>query len=134
LIAQLKTSTGSVRSMLEAFHNKSLLMVSINVGGEYWGTLGIDACTTAREWTASEIYALETLASSIGTLIQRNRTRLLLESSEETPSSLSTGPAGSVPGIGQRNAYWGTAPRMRSVESHMNSWLRGTSQATRTRY
>jgi len=83
LIAQLKTSTGSVRSMLEAFHNKSLLMVSINVGGEYWGTLGIDACTTAREWTASEIYALETLASSIGTLIQRNRTRLLLESSEE---------------------------------------------------
>jgi len=83
VVAQFDRSTGSVRTMLENLHNKSTLMVSINVGGEYWGNLGIDACRVAREWTASDIDALQTLAGNIGTLIRRNKTRRLLESSEE---------------------------------------------------
>jgi PAS domain S-box-containing protein len=48
----------------------------------FWGALGADACTTAREWNPSEINTLTTFADIAGALIQRSEAQQSLEMSE----------------------------------------------------
>lgn len=83
VVAHLSSATGEVRRILERAHNQSLLLVPIFVAGSLWGQIGVDECKAQREWTATEIEALRTFAEVIGTLIQRNATRLSLLESEE---------------------------------------------------
>jgi len=83
LIAQLATSKGPIRAVLEAFQNQSTLLVPIFVGGKLWGNLGIDSCAAARQWTTSEIDLLKTFGDIAGSLFVHNATRLSLETSEE---------------------------------------------------
>ena len=59
-----------------------MVLVPIFVRGVFWGALGADACTTAREWNSSEIDTLRTFADIGGALIQRDEAKHSLETSE----------------------------------------------------
>jgi diguanylate cyclase (GGDEF)-like protein/PAS domain S-box-containing protein len=83
LIAQRATSEGLIRAMLEAFQNKSTLVIPIFVSGKLWGSLGIDSCRVEREWMTSEIDLMKTFGDIAGSLVVHNETRLSLETSEE---------------------------------------------------
>jgi diguanylate cyclase (GGDEF)-like protein/PAS domain S-box-containing protein len=83
LIAQLATSEGPLRAMLESFQNKSTIVVPIFVGSQLWGSLAIDSCGEAREWTASEICLMKTFGDIAGSLIVHDAARHSLETSEE---------------------------------------------------
>ena len=82
VIAQLATSEGLIKELLERLRNKSTLIVPIFVRDVFWGALGADACTTAREWNPSEISTLRTFADIAGALIQRAEAQHSLETSE----------------------------------------------------
>jgi diguanylate cyclase (GGDEF)-like protein/PAS domain S-box-containing protein len=82
VIAQLATSEGHIRQLLGSLKIKSAVLVPIFVGGVFWGALGADACTTAREWNPSEINTLRTFADIAGALIQRSKAQLSLATSE----------------------------------------------------
>ena len=82
VIAQLATSEGPVRDLLEHLGNKSTLIVPIFVGEVFWGGLIADTCRTAREWNESEIKTLRTFGDIAGLLIRRSETLHALETSE----------------------------------------------------
>ena len=82
VIAQVATSEGHIRQLLGSLRIKSTVLVPIFVGGVFWGALGADACTTAREWNSSEIDTLRTFADIGGALIQRDEAKHSLETSE----------------------------------------------------
>jgi diguanylate cyclase (GGDEF)-like protein/PAS domain S-box-containing protein len=82
VIAQLATSEGPIRELLERLRNKSTILVPIFVTDMFWGALGVDSCTTAREWNASEIDTLRTFADIAGAIIQHSEAQHSLETSE----------------------------------------------------
>jgi len=82
VIAQLATSEGHIRELLERLRNKSTILVPIFVADMFWGALGVDSCTRAREWSATEIDMLRTFADIAGALIQRTKAQRSLETSE----------------------------------------------------
>ena len=82
VIAQLATSEGPVRALLDRLGNKSTLIVPIFVGEVFWGGLIADACEMVREWTESEINTLRTFGDIAGLLIRRGETLHALEASE----------------------------------------------------
>jgi diguanylate cyclase (GGDEF)-like protein/PAS domain S-box-containing protein len=77
------SATGAIGDLMRRMHNRSSLMVPIQVAGAYWGHIGIDDCKAAREWTAVELDMLGTLSQVIGALVMREQTRLSLMDSEE---------------------------------------------------
>ncbi len=82
VIANLATSEGPIRELLERLRNKSTILVPIFVGDMFWGALAVDSCTTAREWNATEIETLRTFAGIAGALVQRAEAQQTLEASE----------------------------------------------------
>lgn len=82
VITQIDTAIPPIRELMESLENKSMLLVPIFVGGEYWGNIGLDTCISRREWNTTDAEILRTFASVIGIAIMRNRTRLSLLSSE----------------------------------------------------
>ena len=83
VITHTRTAAAPIRRLLERLNNKSVLLVPIYMGGQMWGTIGIDDCKSEREWTATEIDLLGTFAEVIGVVILRNGTQLSLRKSEE---------------------------------------------------
>jgi len=71
------------RDLLEQFGICSILVVPILNERKLWGMLGFDDCRAERVWSAEEISILETIAVSLGLLIERQRAqeryRALLE-------------------------------------------------------
>ena len=62
-----------LRQFFEALGIKSILLVPITVDGKQWGVAGFDDCHKERQWEATEIDILQTLAGLIGIAIQRER-------------------------------------------------------------
>ena len=65
--ARNEVFTGKVKDMPAASESssreqaiKSLMVVPIFVGGEWWGFIGFDDCVTERKWSPAEIDALRT--------------------------------------------------------------------------
>ncbi|MEO0455912.1 MAG: GAF domain-containing protein [Cyanobacteria bacterium P01_A01_bin.114] len=52
----------------------SILTLPIFMQGHYWGTLGLDDCTTERIWSAEEIAGLETATACLGSALERSKT------------------------------------------------------------
>jgi diguanylate cyclase (GGDEF)-like protein/PAS domain S-box-containing protein len=82
VIAQAAASEGRIGHLLRSLEIKSTVLVPIFVGGVFWGALGADACTKAREWNSIEIDTLKTFADIAGALIQRTEAQLSLAASE----------------------------------------------------
>lgn len=51
---------------------KSIILVPILIGNDYWGFIGFDDCTKSREWSDNEESLLVTTASSLGAVTKRN--------------------------------------------------------------
>lgn len=83
VLTYLESCSSAVRPILERVHNVSMMLVPIYVGDRLWGTIGIDQCTTAREWKEAEIETLQTFADLTGVLIVRDRVQASLRKSEE---------------------------------------------------
>ncbi len=73
----------SEREVLEPQDIRSIAMVPIFAGTEWWGLLGFDECVIEREWTQAEIGALKTAAGIIGAAIERDRRETVLRETEE---------------------------------------------------
>jgi PAS domain S-box-containing protein len=59
------------REILEPQDIRSLLVVPVFVGGNWWGFMGLDQCRSHRDWSLVEIEALKTAAGMLGGLIRR---------------------------------------------------------------
>jgi len=73
----------SERDILDPQDIRSLAMVPIFAGSEWWGLLGFDECVVEREWTQAEMGALKTAAGIIGAAIERERREAVLRDTEE---------------------------------------------------
>ena len=57
------------KEILEPQNIKSILIIPIYIGKQFWGFIGFDDCTYEREWSETEKSVLKTAAGSIGGLI-----------------------------------------------------------------
>ncbi|MBU1002026.1 MAG: PAS domain S-box protein [Proteobacteria bacterium] len=73
---------GAARALLEPQGIKSLALVPVHAGNEWWGFIGFDDCRTERRWLDAEIEALVAAANIVGSAIARKRTELALRESE----------------------------------------------------
>jgi PAS domain S-box-containing protein len=71
------------RTLLDDQQIRSLVVVPIFAGSDWWGFMGFDACETEREWTAAEVEALRTAAGILGGGVRHARTADALQQSEE---------------------------------------------------
>ena len=63
-----------MRTVLAAQEIKSILVVPVFVGEEWWGFLGFDETRHEREWSTAEVEALCAAAETLGAAIQRDHT------------------------------------------------------------
>ena len=83
VITYRRSAVGPVRKIMEGTKNQSMLRLPIFVGGNLWGTIGVDVCRTEHEWTPTEIETLRIFSDVVGVVIMRNGTRESLQKSEE---------------------------------------------------
>ena len=76
------------RRVLEAQDIRSIAVVPIHVGNEWWGFLGFDDCVAERNWTQAEVHALQAAAGTLGSAVARKRTELALRQAEVKYRSL----------------------------------------------
>lgn len=62
---------------------RSIALVPIFVGEEWWGLIGFDDCVSERVWSAAEIDALRAAAAIIGAAIHRERYEARVREAEE---------------------------------------------------
>ncbi|MEM7344792.1 MAG: response regulator [Chloroflexota bacterium] len=72
------------RELLAPQQVKSLLVVPILIQEEFWGFIGLDDCTSDRNWSSEEETILRTMASSIGGALERKRAAEELQQAKET--------------------------------------------------
>jgi PAS domain S-box-containing protein len=70
------------RALLEPRGARSLVVVPIFAGKQWWGFLGFDECRAEREWSAVETEALRAAAGILGAAIERRRAEEALRDSE----------------------------------------------------
>ena len=61
----------SVREVLKVTEALAILIIPVFVNGRWWGQIGLDNCATEREWTASEIDTVKTLAELVGSALRQ---------------------------------------------------------------
>lgn len=83
LIGWVRDFPESERAILGPQGILSILVVPINVHGEFWGFIGFDDCHRERDWTPAERNILQNIASNIGEAIARQRAETALQESEE---------------------------------------------------
>jgi two-component system sensor histidine kinase UhpB len=92
----VKNMSQPEREILEPQSIKSILIIPIYIGKNFWGFIGFDDCTYEREWSETEISVLKTAAGSIGGLIgltqfekQLQETNIFLSSILESSITIS---------------------------------------------
>ncbi len=77
------------QELLRAQDIKSVLVVPIFTGQEWWGFIGFDECHQEREWSKAELEALKAAASTLGAAILHELAEKALKDSENKLRSLS---------------------------------------------
>lgn len=86
---QLLSGSSEVeRDYLSSQGVQSALVVPIFVSGRLWGNLGFDDCVEERWWSAGEVGALRTAASTLGAAITRQDFEMKLREAEVTHRTL----------------------------------------------
>jgi PAS domain S-box-containing protein len=78
----------SEQELLTSQDIKSILLVPIFVGPQWWGMIGLDECRNEREWSPAELEALKTAAGTLGAAILHERAEQALRKSERKLRSL----------------------------------------------
>ncbi|MCE0496101.1 sensor domain-containing diguanylate cyclase [Vibrio salinus] len=71
-----KLSDSWLKTYLESQKIRSMLTIPIIVENQWWGTLGLDDCERAIEWSATEIVLLRTASFFISSAIVRDNLRV----------------------------------------------------------
>jgi PAS domain S-box-containing protein len=74
---------GQERPLLEGGGIKSVAVVPVFAGEEWWGNLGLAACHEERSWSPAEIDALRAAAGLVGAAIKQERGEVALRETEE---------------------------------------------------
>jgi signal transduction histidine kinase len=74
---------GEEQGVLASQDIKSLVVVPIFLGQEWWGFIGFDSCVAEREWCLIERDALKAAASTLGAALQHERAERVLRESEQ---------------------------------------------------
>jgi len=77
-----RVNNEGVQKLLESLEIKSILIVPLFVGQEFWGFVGFDDCRQPRIWSEMDKGVLKTFASSLASAIERNRTEAVILESE----------------------------------------------------
>ena len=67
----------------EKYEVISLLLAPIEIKGQLWGFVGVDDCTTGRDWTRAEESILRAAGTLLGSAIQNREMQRLRAESEE---------------------------------------------------
>ena len=73
----------AARRLLELQGIRSVALLPIQVEGDWWGTLGLDACRPGLEFEADDVALLRTAANAIGAGLERARKEGALRASEK---------------------------------------------------
>ena len=68
----------SERLILEPQNIVSLMVVPVQVEGQFWGFIGFDNCQTDCRWGAEDQAILTSMAASVGTAVMRHRSEVTL--------------------------------------------------------
>ena len=111
VITYAATATGFVRDVLDRADILSNILIPITVAGEYWGHFAVDDTHAVRQWNATELDALQTLADVVGSLMEREQTASALVKSEEQFRTVSDSVFDAIIMIGMdgRIRYWNRA-------------------------
>ncbi len=71
------------RAVLTPQGIQSMLVLPIQVGGEWWGFIGFDETRRVRSWHDDDVRLLQTAAEIIGRFLERLRAKEALQASEE---------------------------------------------------
>lgn len=71
------------RILLEPQGIVTILVVPIDVHGDFWGFVGLDDCHHIRVWSTPEQNILQNIANNIGEAIARQKAKAALQESEE---------------------------------------------------
>ncbi|MCU7492496.1 MAG: PAS domain S-box protein [Ignavibacteria bacterium] len=71
-ISNLETMAPEGKPLIEAQDIKSLVIVPIFVGKNWWGFIGFDDCLEIRDWSFAETEALKTAGDMIGAAMLQN--------------------------------------------------------------
>jgi PAS domain S-box-containing protein len=71
------------RAVFESQDIRSIAIVPIFAGGNWWGFIGLDDCVAERDWSAAELDALRTTANLIAAAIGRERSEVVLREQEQ---------------------------------------------------
>jgi len=117
----------SERAILEPQGILSILVVPINVHGEFWGFIGFDDCREEHEWAPVERSILQHIAGNIGEAIARQRAETASQESEERFRRLADNMRDLVCQIDTAGIVLYASPSFRSVLGYEPSALLGRS-------
>jgi PAS domain S-box-containing protein len=80
------------RERLQDLGVRSLALVPIRAGGEWWGGLSFHDCARERRWPEGVLRALQAAAACLGAAIERERAESALRESEERFQRLAAAP------------------------------------------
>jgi len=76
------------RALMQSQNIRSIALMPIFVGDQWWGLIGFDMCWEHYHWSDAELDALETAANLLGAAIQRQQVETALRESETKFSQL----------------------------------------------
>jgi diguanylate cyclase (GGDEF)-like protein/PAS domain S-box-containing protein len=82
LRSHVRDLVGTERAVLETEGTRSVLVLPVTVGAEWWGFAGFDACGQERAWTEGDVATLRALVVAVTSAVVRERAdqdRLLQE-------------------------------------------------------
>ncbi len=79
IYGHIRELPASEQEMLVPQEIKSIILMPIFTGSEWWGFMGFDECTHEREWLVAEIEALGLATKILGAAIQRQRIEEVLQ-------------------------------------------------------
>ncbi len=82
VVGRLEELDPATREFLAAQDIRSIAVVPVYTGDEWWGFLGFDECEEDRRWSPAEVEALRSAAGIIGQAVKHQWFRRALERSE----------------------------------------------------
>ncbi|GHB32913.1 hypothetical protein GCM10008106_12250 [Mongoliitalea lutea] len=88
IVAKIEEDT--LREFLQFQGIKTILIIPVFVGKEFWGLVGFDDCSEEREWSEAETALLISFADSISNAVERKKLEESLRASMEQAREAST--------------------------------------------
>ncbi len=71
------------RAVLELWQTRTIVIIPIFIGDQWWGTISFDECLSDREWDPREVEALKAATRILSSAIQHTRVQVDLQQQKE---------------------------------------------------